>query len=80
MLLGTTTERVIHDSACPVAVVPHGYTRPENGVQTIGAAYAPTPEGRDAVAAAAALARAGGVQLRIITVAETTTLPISRTG
>src|SRR4051794_32209986 len=30
VLLGTTTERVIHDSACPVAIVPHGYVRPEN--------------------------------------------------
>src|SRR5215210_2614432 len=28
VLLGTTTERVIHDSACPVAIVPHGYVRP----------------------------------------------------
>jgi nucleotide-binding universal stress UspA family protein len=70
VLLGTTTERVIHDSACPVAIVPHGYLRPENGVQTIGAAYAPTPEGREAVAAAAALARVGDVKLKVITVAE----------
>src|SRR4051794_25143529 len=70
VLLGTTTERVIHDSACPVAIVPHGYARPEDGIRRIGAAYAPTPEGREAVAAAAALARAGGVKLRIITVAE----------
>jgi nucleotide-binding universal stress UspA family protein len=65
--IGTTTERVIHDSACPVAITPHGYERPENGVQVIGAAYSPTPEGREAVAAAAALARAGGVRVRIIT-------------
>jgi nucleotide-binding universal stress UspA family protein len=70
VFLGTTTERVIHDSACPVAVVPHGYTRPENGVQLIGAAYAPTPEGREAVAAAAALARASGASVRVITVAD----------
>jgi nucleotide-binding universal stress UspA family protein len=70
LLLGATTERVIHDSACPVAVVPHGYAPPENGVKTIGAAYAPTPEGREAVAAAAALARAGGVTLRVIAVAD----------
>src|SRR4051812_3377876 len=47
VLLGTTTERVIHDSACPVAIVPHGYARPENGVGVIGAAYAQTPEGRE---------------------------------
>ena len=36
----------------------------------IGVAYVPTPEGREALAAAAALARAGGVKLRVITVAE----------
>jgi nucleotide-binding universal stress UspA family protein len=70
VLLGATTERVIHDSACPVAIVPHDYARPENGVQVIGAAYAPTPEGREAVAAAAGLARAAGVEVRIIAVAE----------
>src|SRR3954447_4198913 len=70
VMLGTTTERVIHDSACPVAIVPHGYVRPEDGVQLIGAAYTPTPEGREAVAAAGALARtAPGVRVRVITVA-----------
>jgi nucleotide-binding universal stress UspA family protein len=36
----------------------------------IGAAYAPTPQGREAVAAAAALARAGDVEMRVIAVAE----------
>src|SRR3954468_20366812 len=68
--VGNTAQRVIHDSNCPVAIVPHGYARPEGGVQLIGAAYAPTPEGREAVAAAAALARTAGVKLRIISVAE----------
>src|SRR6478735_3719918 len=67
MCVGTVSERVIHDSACPVAITPHGYVRPENGVQVIGAAYSHTPEGREAVAAAAALARAGGVKVRVIT-------------
>ena len=36
-LLGTTAERVVHQSSCPVAVVPHGYRRPDGGVRTIGA-------------------------------------------
>jgi nucleotide-binding universal stress UspA family protein len=67
-LLGTTAERVIHAAACPVAVVPHGYERPEGGVAVIGAAYTPTPEGEDALRAAASLARSGGVALRAITV------------
>jgi nucleotide-binding universal stress UspA family protein len=67
-LLGSTAERVIHSSSCPVAVVPNGYTKPEGGVKLIGAAYSPTDEGREALHAAASLARAAGVKLRAITV------------
>jgi nucleotide-binding universal stress UspA family protein len=67
-LLGTTAERIIHVSACPVAVVPNGYRRPEGGVALVGAAYSPTQEGEDALEFAAGLARAGGVGLRAITV------------
>lgn len=67
-LLGTTAERVIHASRCPVAVVPHGYHRPEGGVRRIGAAYAPTVEGREALHQAAVLARARGVEMRAIRV------------
>jgi nucleotide-binding universal stress UspA family protein len=67
-LLGTTAERVIHSSSCPVAVVPNGYEKPAEGVQTIGAAYSDTEEGHEALHAAASLARAGGVKLRAITV------------
>jgi nucleotide-binding universal stress UspA family protein len=68
MLVGTTAERVIHASSCPVAVVPKGYTPPEGGVRVIGAAFAPTEEGREALHAGASLARAGHVTLRAITV------------
>lgn len=67
-LLGTTAERVIHASTCPVAVVPHGYHRPEGGVRRIGDAYAPTVEGREALHQAAVLARAGGGEVRAIRV------------
>jgi len=67
-LVGTTAERVIHASSCPVAVVPNGYERPEAGVKVIGAAFSPTREGREALLAAASLARAAGVRLRVITV------------
>src|SRR4051812_40136684 len=68
MLLGNTAERVIHVSACPVAVVPNGYQRPERGVACIGAACPDTPEGEEALRAAVRLARVGGVSLRAITV------------
>jgi nucleotide-binding universal stress UspA family protein len=66
--LGTTAQRVIHASSCPVAIVPLGYQRPEGGVQLIGAAYSPSDEGREALQAAVALARAAGGRIRAITV------------
>lgn len=67
-LLGTTAERVIHAASCPVAVVPNGYERPEAGVAVMGVAYTVSPEGEDALRAAASLARSGGVKLRVIAV------------
>jgi nucleotide-binding universal stress UspA family protein len=66
-LLGTTIERVLHAASCPVAVVPRGYRRPEQGVQLIGVAYTPTPEGIEALRAGAMLARNASVRLRAIT-------------
>jgi nucleotide-binding universal stress UspA family protein len=68
VFVGTTAERVIHASSCPVAVVPKGYERPEGGVKVIGAAYSPSDEGREALHAAASLARAGGARVRAIMV------------
>jgi nucleotide-binding universal stress UspA family protein len=67
-MLGTTAQRVIGASACPVAIVPTGYRRPDGGVQLIGAAYSPSEEGRQALSAAVTLARAAGVRVRAITV------------
>jgi nucleotide-binding universal stress UspA family protein len=67
-LLGTNVERVIHSARCPVAVVPQGYRRPEEGVRVIGAAFVPTPEGREALQSAAALARSGSAKLRALAV------------
>ena len=68
LLMGDTAQRVIEEAHCPVAIVPNGYERPENGVQLIGAAFDPSDEGREALRFAAALARTGGVKLRAITV------------
>jgi len=67
-VFGSTIERVVHEAACPVAVVPHDYVRPEAGVQVIGAAFVPTDEGREALRAAATLARAASVKLRALAV------------
>ena len=67
-LIGTTAERVLHAGRCPVAVVPQGYEAPEGGVRLVGVAFAPTPEGRDALHVAATRARSRTVGLRAITV------------
>jgi nucleotide-binding universal stress UspA family protein len=67
-LLGTTIERAIHVATCPVAVVPKGHAPSADGMREIGAAFAPTPEGRTALHAAAALARHAGARLRAVLV------------
>ena len=68
VLPGSTAERVIHGAAAPVAVVPHGYELPPEGVRTIGAAFVPSPEGRAALRAAADLARRTGGRVRAVMV------------
>jgi nucleotide-binding universal stress UspA family protein len=70
VLRGETAEHVIHAARCPVAVVPHGYQPPEAGLRTIGAAFARTLEGNEALHAAAVLARAGGARVRAIMVVD----------
>jgi nucleotide-binding universal stress UspA family protein len=68
VLPGSTAERVIHGAPCPVAVVPRGYELPDGGIATVGAAFAPTREGRDALRAAALVAEAAGARLRVVMV------------
>jgi nucleotide-binding universal stress UspA family protein len=68
VLPGSTAERLIGGSPCPVTVVPHGFERSDAGIGTIAAGYAPTAEGRAALAAAARLARAFGARLRVVRV------------
>ena len=73
-LIGSTAERVVHASRCPVAVVPQGYERPAEGIRTIGVAFAPTPEGREALHIAGMLARTRGARLRAIAVLDPKTV------
>jgi nucleotide-binding universal stress UspA family protein len=68
VLLGSTAERVIQGAPCPVAVAPHGFEVPDEGLRTIGAAFTASPEGREALRAAALLARAKGAHVRAIMV------------
>jgi nucleotide-binding universal stress UspA family protein len=65
LMLGSTAERVIHGAPCPVAVVPCRWERGE-GLQTLGVAFADTPEGHQALADGVALARRAGAKLRVL--------------
>jgi nucleotide-binding universal stress UspA family protein len=67
-LLGDTVEAVIHESTVPVALVPAGHHAEEGSLKVVGAAFAPTEEGRVALRTAAALARAADARLRAIEV------------
>jgi nucleotide-binding universal stress UspA family protein len=65
-VVGSTAERVIHGAPCPVAVVPHGFAGGE--LNTIGVAFTPSDEGKQALRSGVALAHGSGATLRIITV------------
>jgi nucleotide-binding universal stress UspA family protein len=65
-VLGDVVEDVIHATACPVALLPHGYHAQAGDLRVVGAAFTPTEEGRVALQTAAALARAASAELRVI--------------
>ena len=63
---GSTAERLMHGAPCPIAVVPGAYER-GGGLKTIAVAYVDSPEGREAIDSAVALARRSGAHLRVLT-------------
>lgn len=66
---GGTAERLLHGSACPVAVAPRGYRRRDTaGLRRIGVAFVDTPDGREAVRHAADLAARAGLPLTLYSV------------
>jgi len=65
---GSTAERLLAGSVCPVAVAPADYTDPPGALGTIGVAYVDTPDGRAALTEAAGLAARTGARLRLYTV------------
>ena len=71
VLPGSTAERLLHGAPCPVAVVPRRWTR-DGAPETIGVAFVDTPEGREALRSAHALARRAGAKLRVLTVVRVT--------
>jgi nucleotide-binding universal stress UspA family protein len=60
---GSVTARLLHGAPCAVAVAPRGYTGGE-AIRRIGVAFVDTPEGRDALAAAAVMAGLCGATVR----------------
>ncbi|MEU8664080.1 universal stress protein [Actinoplanes philippinensis] len=65
---GSTAERLLAGSVCPVAVAPAGMPTPPGALGRIGVAYVDTPDGRAALATAARLAARTGTPLRLVTV------------
>jgi nucleotide-binding universal stress UspA family protein len=66
---GSTAERLLHGSGCPVAVAPRGYRRREVGeLRRIGVAFVETPDGQEAVRYAADLAARSGLPLALYSV------------
>jgi nucleotide-binding universal stress UspA family protein len=68
LFAGSTAERLMSGSPCPVAIAPAGLTGPLGTLDRIAVAYVDTPDGRAALTGAAALARPSGSRLRLITV------------
>jgi len=68
LFAGSTAERLLAGSLCPVAVAPAAMQTPPGTVGRIGVAYVDTPDGRAALEEAARLARHTSSPLRLYTV------------
>jgi len=68
LFAGSTADRLLAGSVCPVAVAPAGMVTPPGALGRIGVAYVDTPDGRAALTAAAGLARHIDAPVRLYTV------------
>ena len=68
---GSTGERLLHGSPCPVAIVPRGYAG-AGPIQKIGVGYDGSDESEAALTAACQVARRFGAALRVIRVFDAT--------
>jgi len=77
LFAGSTAERLLAGSVCPVAVAPAGMPSPPGSIARIGVAFIDTPDAYAALESAAYLARQTGSGLRLYTVVadNETTLP-----
>lgn len=68
LFAGSTADRLLAGSVCPIAVAPAAMQTPPGDLGRIGVAYVDTPDGRAALAMAARLAGRTGSPLRLFTV------------
>jgi nucleotide-binding universal stress UspA family protein len=68
---GSTGERLLHGSPCPVAIVPRGYAKADS-IRSIGVGYDGSKESEAALQAGCELARHCGATLRVIRVFDAT--------
>ncbi len=68
--LGTTADRVLNHSPCPVAVAPRGFRDEGAMPQRIGVAFVDTPGGRSALHAGASIGQCAGASVIAYTVIE----------
>jgi nucleotide-binding universal stress UspA family protein len=68
LFAGSTAERLLAGSVCPIAVAPAGMETNPGTHGLIGVAYVDTPDGRAALNEAAKLARRTGTRVRLYTV------------
>jgi nucleotide-binding universal stress UspA family protein len=69
VMSGSTAERLLHGSGCPVAVAPRGYRRHRSKpIEAIGVAFVDTPDGHEAVRVAADLAARAHLPLTVYSV------------
>jgi nucleotide-binding universal stress UspA family protein len=70
VLAGDVAAGLLHGAPCPVVVAPRGYAPAPAGIARIGVAFLDTNEGREALAAAIALARLTDASVHSYTVLE----------
>lgn len=68
---GSTGERLLHGSSCPVAIVPRGYAKAD-AIRSIGVGYDGSDESQAALQAGYQLARHCGATLRVMRVFDAT--------
>ena len=69
VMSGSTAERLLHGTSCPIAMAPRGYRQHRTEpMRAVGVAFTDTPEGHEAVRVAADIARRADLPLTVYSV------------